>query len=90
MSRHSTFPLLLHHIFNIVFAIIFLGNSLNVRESLRKFSKRDFLFVRSVHPIYKVPRLIIFSNQLCLLNFPIGLTRIIRFRRKFAKEGESK
>lgn len=88
MSRHSTFSLPLHHIFNIVFAIIFLGNSLNVRESLRKFSKRDFLFVRSVHPIYKVPRLIMFSNQFA--QFPDGFNNDYPFLRKFAKEGESK
>lgn len=62
MSQHSTFSLLLHHIFNIVFAIMFLRNSLNVL-----FSEKKFFFFCETHLIYKVPRLIIFSNH--LLNY---------------------
>lgn len=42
--------------------------------------------MRSVHPIYKVPRLIMFSNQLCLLNFPMGLTRIIRLKENLQRK----
>lgn len=44
--------------------------------------------MRSVHPIYKVPRLIMFSNQFA--QFPDGFNNDYPFQRKFAKEGESK
>lgn len=59
MSQHSTFSLLLHHIFNIVFAIMFLRNSLNVLFSEKKF----FFFFCEINYIFK-PRLLNYTQFL--------------------------